>query len=164
MICLVFLTLITGSVRWTQAQTTSGLTATWRTVPAVVGQANAVLIASPEPLDPSTLTITIVYGDRESILDSALEAEGRLSAAFTPTAAGPHILHLTGSLNGQAIDEQVPLTDVQGVTVGIPAIEVGAPEPPLDTTSAGPNWTLIGGSVVAGVLLLAAVLVGRIKR
>lgn len=163
-VCFVFLAFIARSAPLTRAQSTSGFTAAWRTAPAVVGQANAVLIASTEPLDPATLTVTVVYGDRESVLEPVLEADGRLSAAFTPTAAGAHALRLTGSLNGQALNEQVPLADVQGVTLGIPAIEVGAPEPPLNTTTAGPNWTLIAGGVLAGALLIAAVLVGRIKR
>ena len=48
--------------------------------------------------------------------------------------------------------------------LGLPAIQVEAPEPVPNQTPTGPNWTLIGGSALAALLLIAAVLVGRIKR
>ena len=161
---LVLLALVMVTVPWARAQTATGFTADWRTVPAVVGQANAILVASTESVDLARLSVSVVYGDQESVLAAALQSDGRLSAEYTPPVAGAYKLHLTGSVNGRTVDEQVLLSDVQEATLGLPAIQVDAPEPSPDTPSAEPNWTVIGGGILAAVLLIAAVLVGRLKR
>ncbi len=141
----------------------SSLTARWLSEPATAGQANTIIIAADPQADLTGLTVSVVHDDQEVALTVVKDA-GQWRGAFTPPSAGSYVVHVTGSLAGQGVDERLALTDVRDATIGLPAIQVEAPEPVPSQTEVGPNWTLIGGSALAVILFVAAVLVGRIKR
>ena len=159
-LALAFL-LAASAARLALAQ--SPLKAHWLTEPATAGQANTIVVTADAQADLAGLQVSVTHGDQEQALTVAGDA-GQLSAAYTPPSAGSYGVHVTGSLNGQAVDERLALADVRETTIGLPAIQVEAPEPVPGEAPAGPNWILIGGSALAVVLLVAAVLVGRIKR
>lgn len=141
----------------------STLTARWLTEPARTGQANTILIVASDQTDLAGLTVAVVHDDQESALTVTADA-GQLSGAFTPPSVGAYSVHVTGSLKGKPIDDRLALTDVQDVTLSLPAIQVEAPEPIPNQTPPGPNWTLIGGIGLSVLLLIAAVVVSRNNR
>lgn len=165
---LVFITMMTPTVAAQESTPAAPVAAHWQTEPARVGQANAVVVTLADgtaTADLAALSYTIVHGGQPTALTVSVDTQGQALAAFTPQEAGAYALRIDGTLNGAPVQTEVALTDVQAVTLGLPAIQSDAPGPDTEGAVTGPNWAVIGGGIlIAGVLLVAAVLVGRPKR
>jgi hypothetical protein len=104
------------------------LTVGWAHEPAYTGVENAVQVfvkdAKGNPVDdlgdPPTLRLNISTGSLTSDPlelkasfdpDTGFGTHGEFDAAVIPTAPGDYTFHLTGSINGQAVDERFTSSD-----------------------------------------------------
>jgi hypothetical protein len=95
----------------------------WQHEPTYVGAQNGVQMiikdAKGAPVDdlgsPPSLKVTVSTGSQTSDPldlaasfdpDSGLGTHGEFDAPITPTAAGDYTFHITGTVNGQAVDEK----------------------------------------------------------
>jgi hypothetical protein len=109
----------------------------WSHEPTYVGVENGVQIfihdAAGNPVDdlgdPPTLKVQVVYGSQTSppldLLaswdpDTGLGTHGEWDAAITPTQPGVYTFHLTGSIDGQAVDEKFTSSDTTFDSVADP--------------------------------------------
>jgi len=100
----------------------------WSHEPAYTGVENGVQIfihdAAGNPVDalghPISLKVNAVFGTQTSAPldllaswdpDTGLGTHGEWDAALTPTEAGVYTFHLTGSINGQTVDEKFTSSD-----------------------------------------------------
>jgi hypothetical protein len=104
------------------------LTVGWAHEPAYTGVENAVQLfvkdAKGNPVDdlgdPPTLKVQVVTGSQTSDPldlkasfdeDTGLGTHGEFDGAIVPTAPGDYTFHLTGTINGQAVDEKFTSSD-----------------------------------------------------
>ncbi|HMC53072.1 MAG TPA: hypothetical protein VKI64_09960 [Acidimicrobiales bacterium] len=104
------------------------LTVGWRHEPTFTGQLNSVQFfvkdAKGKPIDdlgdPPSLQVTVTTGIQTSNPldvkasfdpDTGLGAHGEFDADIVPTTPGTYTFHLTGTINGQKIDEKFTSSD-----------------------------------------------------
>ncbi|MBV9411974.1 MAG: hypothetical protein JO148_10275 [Acidimicrobiia bacterium] len=104
------------------------LTVGWQHEPTFTGQLNAVQIfikdAKGNPIDdlgtPPSLNVQVINASATSDPldinpsfdpDTGLGTHGEFDAAIIPTVPGNYTFHLTGSINGQKIDEKFTSSD-----------------------------------------------------
>ena len=93
----------------------------WVNEPVIVGQPNGLsLFVAPQDkpeegvADISTLEFAVEYGGVKQTYELAPveERPGAYTANFLPTREGKYTFHLTGTINGEAIDVQVEPEEV----------------------------------------------------
>jgi len=145
--CLLFLS--TGPA-WAHEERQVGgyqLTVGWQHEPTYVGVENAVQVfikdAKGDPVDdlgaPPSLQLTVTTGSKTSSPlelvpsfdeDTGSGTHGEFDAAILPTAPGVYTFHLTGTINGQKIDERFTSSDKTFDDVSAPsAIEFPNQDP-----------------------------------
>ncbi len=100
----------------------------WQHEPTYVGEQNGVQIiihdAKGEPVDdlgnPVTLKVAVIYAQQTSDpldlapsfdADTGEGTHGEWDAPLTPTAPGNYTFHLTGTINGDPVDEKFTSSD-----------------------------------------------------
>jgi hypothetical protein len=126
------------------------LTVGWRDEPAYVDAPNAVQIfvhtSAGEPVEdlgnPPSLKVQVIYGrltspdlDLEPSFDAdtGLGTRGEFDAPITPTAPGDYTFHLTGTIDGQAIDQKF----TSGENTFAPVVEPSGVEFPIKNPTMG---------------------------
>jgi len=122
----------------------------WTHEPTYVGVENGVQIfihdAAGNPVDdlgnPTSLKVAAIYGHQTSAPldlepswdpDTGLGTHGEWDAALTPTQPGVYTFHLTGSINGQPVDEKFTSSDTTFDSVADPlAIEFPTQTPTVE--------------------------------
>jgi hypothetical protein len=116
-----------------------------------------------EGLDTTITAEVIFQGQSRPLLISAREDDpGAYESVFIPTAAGPYTFHLTGTIEGQSIDESFTssptgFNEVQEVAAGQFPVQFPAPAEIAADAKAGKDAaaqvTVAIGLGAAGVLI-----------
>lgn len=123
----------------------------------------------------STIKAEVIYGSQsEPLTVSPTETDGAYEGVFIPTAAGPYTFHLTGTIEGNPIDEKFTssptgFNEVQDVSTGqfpnqLPAVADLAAQAQKGSDAAGqvPIALALGGAgLVVGLMALGIALAGR---
>jgi hypothetical protein len=123
----------------------------------------------------STVKAEVIYGSQsEPLTVSPTETDGAYEGVFIPTAAGPYTFHLTGTIEGNPIDEKFTssptgFNEVQDVSTGqfpnqLPAVADLAAQAQKGSDAAGqvPIALALGGvGLVVGLVALGIALAGR---
>lgn len=106
----------------------------WLNEPVIVGEQNGLELFIAAKDDPeagianiTTLQFTVKYGGQSQSypLVPAEEKPGAYSAVFIPMREGQYTFHLTGTINGEAIEAEFEPEEV--VTAGTLAFPAGQP-------------------------------------
>ncbi len=90
----------------------------WLNEPPLVGELNAVVLefkkdSRPFIIEPQELSVSIKYGGVSKSLEIEPLANGAYASPIIPTRTGSYVVILKGSINGNPVNAEIPIEDVE---------------------------------------------------
>lgn len=90
----------------------------WLNEPPLVGELNAVVLefkkdSRPFIIEPQELSVSIKYGGVSKSLEIEPLENGVYASPIIPTRTGSYVVILKGSINGNPVNAEIPIEDVE---------------------------------------------------